>query len=280
MEFNLRRAVNVLTRKFYTNSKSLLIFAAIFFLVMAVMHFVGCMLNAGFIPTGKRLGLNVWSDMVCIIIAAGIFPFIELTQKNNAVFELLYPASRLEKFLTEFLTAFVLMPVCVFVIDIVALYAGTLAFKIYLASKGFSFMLPEFKYIFKGLGGWGFNDLLFVFGAAVVSFWGAVMFKKFRIMKTWVLVGFLFMVVCVIFAVVMYFNFKSTGYWFPYSMADNVYYNQTTGQTVYETAVYYKGQKLDYVPWFFKEIFYRCLGVAFTLGMFVWTCIRFKKERA
>lgn len=279
MEFNLTRAVNILIRKFYTNRKSFLIFAGIFFLIMSVIHYMGCR-TAGIIIGGENLRVNAVADVLCFIIVAGIYPFTELTEKKNAVFELLYPASRAEKFAIDFLTAFIILPISIIVIDMLALYTGSLAGKIYFANKGLTYSLPYFSNIFSQFANWEYADWMFITGGVIISFLGAVVFKKYRLLKTWVGTGIILFAVFIIGAIILYFNYKATGYWFPYTYSTNGYFNEANGQMVYETAVYHNGQKLDYIPWFFNRTIWKVVVQIFFLCLLCLSWLRYKKERA
>ena len=279
MEFNITRAINILARKFYTNRKTLLISAIIYFLIMSVFHYVGCM-SGRIAIGGADMTLSSAMDMICIIIIAGIYPFIEFTDKKNAVFELLYPASRAEKFFTEVLTAFILLPICVIIIDILSLYTGTMAFRIHAAQKGLDFSLPVFSNIFNILGRWQYVDWMLIAGGVIISFLGAVVFKKFRVIKSWMCVGLMVSFIFAAGAFILWLNYKATGYWFPYSYSTNGYYNESTGQIVFETEAYYKGQKLDYIPWFFNGTLWKVAATLFFLTLFCCSWLRYKKERA
>ena len=279
MEFNFKRTVSVLVRKIYANRKSFLIFAGIFFLIMTVFHYMGAR-TAGIVVGGENLRLNAILDMLCIIIVAGIYPFIEITEKKNAAFELLYPASRTEKFVVEVLTAFIIVPICVIAIDISALYVGSLAGKVHFANRGVTYILPYFPNIFSQFAKWEYADWMFITGGVIISFLGCLLFKKYRVIKSWVCVGLIGLFIFAAGAIIMWFNYKATGYWFPYSMTTNGHFNEVTGQMVFETEAYYKGVKLDYIPWFFNGKVWTVVTTVFFLVMFCLSWFRYKKERA
>ncbi|MBR1627294.1 MAG: hypothetical protein IJ681_09155 [Bacteroidales bacterium] len=279
MEFSFHRALNVLNRKVYTNRKSLLIFAGIFFFISTVACFVAAM-NSVVVRGVENMHLPIASIVLASVIIAGIWPFLELTEKENAVFELMYPASRLEKFIIEVLFAFIILPIFVIILSILGLYAGTSAFKLYMLREGFSIALPEIANLFSGYSDWSYSSYIVTVGAIIISFLGAVLFYKWRVLKIWVCVGtigFLFVVIC---GICMYNYKKATGHWFPYSITTNGYFDPQTQKMVYKTAAFYKGQELDYIPWFFKEIFWNVVCTLFFAGMFCLTWILYKNRKA
>lgn len=279
MVFNFNRTVNILIRKFYTIRKSLVIFASVFLFIMLFAH-IQSIFTSDMLVVNWNMQLLLSWDTLAMIIMAGIFPFLEITNKKNAAFELLYPASRLEKFLVEFLTCFIFLPMLVIIIDILAIYGSSLMVKFYTSNHGLAHHLPNFCKMFNKLSLWRYSDFLISVGMIIISFLGALLFKKYRIVKTWVSVGSIILLLILITILFRHYFYHSMEEFFPYSIITSKHIDNKTGQIISKTVAYYKNQPLDYIPWFFKEVVWTTVGTIMAPSLLAWTWIRYKKERA
>lgn len=250
MEFSIQRTLDVLVRKLCINRKSILIFLGIFFLIPLTLYFIE------FLKYGAHnmgiLGLSLSIRVVLpMIIIAGIFPFLEITNKQNAVFELMYPASKLEKFVIEALTCFIILPIIILVIDILAFYGGALAGKLYFLRYGLSYSLPDFCNIFLKFTLLEYGDYLLIFGFITISFFGAILFKKYRLLKIWLCVGLIVLTIIIITSIILvkYYDAEST----LFLRAENILNNSTL---------------------------WNVIGTIFFLGVFFATWILYKNKRA
>ncbi len=202
MEFNIQRTLDVLVRKLCINRKSILIFASISFLIVFLLHFLVWKTN-GFVAIEQGLGVSGEWTIIAMVIVAGIFPFLELTQKQNRAFELLYPASQVEKFVVEVLTCFIILPIIILVVDILAVYGGHLASKFYAMKYGVEYSLPQFSHIFRPFAFFReYEDYLLVLRVITISFFGAILFKKYRLLKIWLCVGLITLTIIIIISII------------------------------------------------------------------------------
>lgn len=81
MVFNFNRTVNILIRKFYTIRKSLVIFASVFLFIMLFAH-IQSIFTSDMLVVNWNMQLLLSWDTLAMIIMAGIFPFLEITNKK------------------------------------------------------------------------------------------------------------------------------------------------------------------------------------------------------
>ncbi len=192
-EFSIIRLKDLIIRQFIMNKKFLRGFL--------LGGFIG-----PFIATVGTRGLTLYSFWVIFkflcILFAGIFPFISYKNKRSRVLEITLPATQFEKYLSNFLFAFIAGPIIAFVATYLAIFLGC-RFSIlmfhpvqyvpfdaqYMLSYKFSFDAP-----------FVLSYLLYV----VTMFFGAIYFKKQRIIKTNAfLIGYI-VLLATIYAVIFY----------------------------------------------------------------------------
>lgn len=273
--FSLSRIIDVLKRKWITNQKTYLIFFAIFFFIDLFVCFIYASLNfdygGGDVVYNKSISLSL--DTLAIVILTGILPFSELTSRKNRMFELLYPASRLEKFIVELCFCFIAIPIAVLLVDMIAIFLGIELWKLFSPEThiNINFLTPTL--IFSSLSELSLRTLL----AISISFFGSILFRKYRLIKIWSLVSCVSFVFLIIVSIYVASKMSSDMDVFPYNtIIERV--QDSNGDWVNKRIYYYNGERLNYVPWFLSRVFWNIATAVISLGFLVSSWFVYKKK--
>lgn len=273
--FSLSRIIDVLKRKWITNQKIYLIFFAIFFFIDLFVCFIYASLNfdygGEYVTYNRSISLSL--DTLAIVILTGIIPFSELTSRKNRMFELLYPASQVEKFIVELCFCFIAIPIAVLLIDIIAIFLGTELWKLFSPETHvrINFLTPTL--IFSSFSELSLRTLM----AISISFFGSILFRKYRLIKIWSIVSCVSFVLLIIVSIYVASQMISDTDVFPYNtMIERV--QDSNGNWANKQVYYYNGERLDYVPWFFSRVFWNIVIGAISLGFLVSSWFVYKKK--
>lgn len=176
--FSFQRFFNLTVRKFYTYKKTYLAASITFFAINVVMNYL---LKGLFAQGFWYIFAFAWT------VCAGFIPFMEYKDKKDRVFQINLPATQTEKYFTDFLFVFIFTPIVIFVTECIGLYFGSLIANIVYGSESFvlKFSCDMINISWSKLE---FLTILNFIDWLAVMFFGAIYFKKYRLLKTCVFI--------------------------------------------------------------------------------------------
>ncbi len=272
--FSFIRIIDILKRKFVTNRKIYLIFLTIFFFIDLFMCFVYSSMRL----TNEAIATSTISfspsfDTLVVVIMAGIIPFLELSNRNNRIFELLYPASQKEKFIVELFVCFVLIPTVILLVDMIAMFLGAEFCKLVYPNALINMNFSLSGTLFSSLSAFFLRILL----AMSISFFGSVLFKKYRLVKIWTIVGSISFVLLIMVTIYVVQKVSNNTDVFPYSYITEPL-QDSNGNWVTKQVLYYNGERLDRVPWFLSNVFWNIVISVMSLAFLVSSWFVYKKK--
>lgn len=166
-EFSINRVKNLLIRQ-YTNYKK--------------QYFYGIAIIISIITlqTGISGDLTLYAIKfefpLIWLLFTGILAFTDYNEKHQRTFQINLPASRFEKYLTEIISNFIIVPIISLISICIAVFIGMLLAKLFYATPfSFDSKIEYFNY--------DLNSILSFLQILVVLFFGAIYFKKYKIIK-------------------------------------------------------------------------------------------------
>lgn len=191
--FDFKRFLKVLSREFalyIRPSVAGLLFFPFFTAVMQITKFLFIPSNVPIVYSGDLY----WYLLVFNAAIVGTICFKEYDLKASRTEALLLPASDLEKFTVNFVTGFVLSPV----VCLTGLYLGLELGHLVNYIRFDNYCL-DYQSGFARFKDFGSYRLLYT--CASISFLGAALFRKFKVIKTWSIVLSLAIVSMIVTAV-------------------------------------------------------------------------------
>jgi len=230
-------------RDWANNRKTFFILMAVLFVVQIVFSF--------FTPSVLKFVLYIG-----LIVTIGKLVFWDYPDGNRRLAALLLPASNAEKYASQWLWAFVILPISV----VVAVAAGQFLGYTLITLINSSIWINPFYFLCIS---WGF--VLRILIVETVTFAGCLLFRKSRTLKTWlVAVGyFLFL----FFALEKVLSIKSETSWQVSISAD--------------TENYLLKMNDEWIaPWWSSDVALAITGAVVVVFLHVWTYFRLKEEEA
>jgi len=241
--FSFKRMAGVMKRDWANNRKTFFILMAVLFVVQIVFSF--------FTPSVLKFVLYIG-----LIVTIGKLVFWNYPDGNRRLAALLLPASNAEKYASQWLWAFVILPISV----VVAVAAGQFLGYTWITLINSSIWINPFYFLCIS---WGF--VLRILIVETVTFAGCLLFRKSRTLKTWlVAVGyFLFL----FFALEKVLSIKSETSWQVSISAD--------------TENYLLKMNDEWIaPWWSSDVALAITGAVVVVFLHVWTYFRLKEEEA
>ena len=246
--FSFKRMAGVMKRDWANNRKTFFILMAVLFLVQFAFSFVFSTLK---VATVIYLGL---------IVAIGKLVFWDYPNGNRRLEALLLPASNAEKYASQWLWAFVILPISV----VVAVAAGQfLGFTLITLAKSNIWINPLVFFI--GLG-WDFALRMLIVES--VTFAGCLLFRKSRTLKTWLVAAGYAFIMFTVFITIVYFKFVKD--------ADTV--AVITNEQATQFAMRIDDAMTN--PWWSSDVALAITAATVIVFLHVWTYLRLKDEEA
>lgn len=197
--FSLNRFYSLLKRDLVINGKTILWV----FLVSVALAIVFLVFPAFMKPSNMVISDTFYAFYrvfsVITLILASIIPFRNYDKKYNRSCEILLPSSLGEKFAVNCVMAFIVLPILTFAALFIGMEIGHLIN--WIRFDRYVFLYKESFYHFSHLDDW-----LMIYWFMGFSFFGAVLFKKNKLIKTWAIVFGVFCLFATLFSIHILIN--------------------------------------------------------------------------
>ena len=198
--FSIKRTFNLLVRDLYINRRAFLSVGLVLLLGFAIVEigliqFFGpqpMLIDGKSEPVVYYVKFFKWFEILWIVYV-GLIPFIEYTKKYNRAASIVFPATQEEKFVANFLIAYLVLPIAIFVSSFLGLELGGLVNSI-----SYDNYIILYERTFAGFA--SFDTWSIAIALVSIGFFGSICFKKNKVILIWVyFLAFLFVLAICVF---------------------------------------------------------------------------------